>query len=77
MERRKLRGRIVEKYGTIWQFCREIGITPTTVTNVLSGKTTPNPLAIIGWCHVLDIPEEEAYIFFNLDVAKAKHVETR
>lgn len=77
MERQKLRARIIEKYGTLGRFCRATGITATTVTNILKGRHTPNPLAIIGWCHILDIPDEEASIFFDLDVGKIQQRETR
>ena len=76
MERLKLRARIIEKYGTIGRFCASVGISPVTVTNVLAGRTMPNQLAIIGWCHVLSIPEEEANIFFGREVAE-KQLETR
>lgn len=76
MERLKLRARIIEKYGTIGRFCASVGISPVTVTNVLAGRTTPHPLAIIGWCHVLSIPEEDAAIFFTREVAETQR-ETR
>ena len=77
MERQKLRARIIEKYGTLGRFCMETGITATTVTNTLKGRHTPNPIAIIGWCHLLDIPESEADIFFDRKVATAQQMEAR
>lgn len=76
MERQKLRARIIEKYGTIGKFCEKTGVTPQAVTNVLKGRNTPTPLAMIGWGHVLDIPEEDLYIFFNREVGKTQK-ETR
>ena len=72
MIRQKLRARIIEKYGTLGRFCRVTGITSTTVTNVLKGRSTPNPLAIVGWCHVLDIPDSEQHIFFGDEAASMR-----
>lgn len=68
MKRLKLRARIIEVYGTIGNFCKATGITPQAVTRILSGVSTPNPLAIIGWCHVLNIPETERDLFFTREV---------
>lgn len=64
MDRLKLRGRIIEKYGTIGAFCMSIGISPNTATNVLGGKTTPTSKKMPIWCKALDIPMEEAGKFF-------------
>lgn len=64
MERLKLRGRIVEKYGTITAFAEKFGTTPQTIGNVLRGSITPRGLTLSGWLAALDIPEDEAYIFF-------------
>ena len=35
MKRQKLKGRIVEKYGTITAFAEKFGTTPQTVGNVI------------------------------------------
>ena len=64
MERLKLRGRIIEEYGTIGAFVDRYGTTYQTVANVLSGKITPKGLTLIGWLTALKIPIEEAHIFF-------------
>lgn len=64
MERLKLRGRVIEKYGTIGAFCRELGINPGTARNVLSGRTTPTSKKIPKWCEALEIAPSEARIFF-------------
>ncbi len=64
MERLKLRGRIVEKYKTVGAFASEYGITPQTVGNVVSGRSTPKGMALAGWLAALDIPKDQAYIFF-------------
>lgn len=64
MERMKLRGRIVEKYGTSLAFAESLGISPATVTNVVKGKTTPKTKRMPAWCKALDIKAEEIGIFF-------------
>lgn len=64
MKRLKLRGRIVEKYGTIGKFCKEVGISQTTASNVLNGRTTPTWNGIVKWCYALGISPEESGIFF-------------
>lgn len=72
MERLKLRGRIIEKYGTIGAFCRTIGIHPNTATNVLDGKTTPTWKKLPVWCEALDIPKEDIGIFFTVEPLKTE-----
>lgn len=68
MNRLKLRGRIVEKFGTLTRFAKETGISATYVCSVLNGKATPKTMSLIGWCTVLDIPENEVPIFFGDEV---------
>ena len=64
MERLRLRGRIVERYGTISRFAQTIGITNQTATNVLSGATTPTSKKIPVWCDALGIGRDEIGVFF-------------
>lgn len=64
MDRLKLRGRIIEKYGTIGAFCQEIGVSPNTATNVLGGKTTPTSKKMPKWCAALNIAPDEIGDFF-------------
>lgn len=64
MERLKLRGRIIEKFGTIGAFCQEIEINPGTARNVLSGRTTPTRKMIPKWCEALEIAPDDIGIFF-------------
>lgn len=64
MERLKLRGRIVEKFGTIGAFCQTLGINPGTARNVLSGRTTPTRTKLLKWCEVLEIEPDDVGIFF-------------
>ena len=64
MERRKLRGRIIEKYGTIGAFCDAVGFSRVTASKVLYGKTTPTPKHLMEWCRLLGIEREDIGIFF-------------
>lgn len=70
MERLKLRGKIIEKYGTIGAFCRALGINPGTARNVLNGRTTPTSKKIPKWCEALEIAPDEAGIFFNPETSE-------
>ena len=72
MKRLKLRARIVEKFGTNRQFAEAVGITPTTVTNVLRGKSTPTSRMLAIWCAALDIAPEESGIFFTAKPLKTE-----
>lgn len=65
MKRLKLRGRIIEKFGTIGAFCEKVGITKSTASNVLNGHTTPTWRGIKKWCDALDIAPEETGVFFT------------
>jgi len=62
---RKLRGRIREKYGTQANFSRAIGYNPGTVSAKLCGKQDWTRLDIIASCEALDIPLNEAMLFFK------------
>lgn len=63
----KLRGRIVEKCGSIDNFAKKIDVTPTTVGRKLSEKSEWSQGEIIKACEVLDISANEiaAYFFVN------------
>lgn len=62
----KLRGRIVEKFGTIRAFADEIGMTTAGMSKKLTGKAGFSQQDIENWAYKLDIPKNE-YIdyFFN------------
>ena len=67
MKRLKLRGRIIEKYGTIGAFAERIGVSSSTATNVLNGKTTPTSKSMPKWCDALGIDLRDVGIFFAID----------
>lgn len=70
MERNRLRGRIVEKYGSTGNFAKKFSISAQCVRNILSGKSTPKGLTLVGWATSLDIKEDEIPIFFAGEDAK-------
>lgn len=60
----KLRGRIVEKYGTIGKFSNVLNCSQNTITNYLNGSSNLNQDKIIRWCELLDIKEKEIPAYF-------------
>lgn len=51
----KLRGRIVEKFGTQDAFREQVGISKTAMSNKLTGKTGFSQDDIVKWCKLLSI----------------------
>lgn len=51
----KLRGRIVEKYGTIGNFCDEFGITQTAMSDKLNNRARFKQTDIMRIVSMLDI----------------------
>ncbi len=66
--RNKLKGRIIERYGHIGTFAERIGVTRQTVSNVISGRTTPKGAAMFCWEVALDLTPDEKRIFFDPEV---------
>lgn len=60
----KLRGRIVEKFGSITEFSKTIGKTRTNTSQKLNDKTGFSKEDMKEWGELLDIPFEEYGIFF-------------
>lgn len=73
-ETNKLRGRIIEKFGTQSAFCRAVGNCASYVSLYLQGKTTLSQETIVNWAAALDIPADEldAY-FFTQTVHETEH----
>lgn len=65
----KLRGRIVEKYGTLSNFAKELGKPIQTISTKLNNKVGFTREDILTWARLLDISESElgAY-FFDINV---------
>lgn len=62
----KLKGRIVEKFGTRSNFCAAMGMSFEMLSRRLSGKTPFSTAEYIKACALLDIqPEEMSAYFFT------------
>lgn len=61
----KLRGRIVEKCGSIEAFAQTVGISSVSMSKKLNNKTDISREDILRWAEVLDIAKENygAYFF--------------
>lgn len=65
----KLRGLIVEQYGTIGKFSMSTGISSTNLTNMLNGKGNPSLKLLKKIYDALDVSYEEFIdIFYGLKV---------
>lgn len=60
----KLRGRIVEKFGTIGMFAKEVGCSTNTISNYMNGATNLSQDKILQWCSLLDIKEKDIPAYF-------------
>ena len=61
---RKLRGRIVEKYGTISNFSEFVGRNRSSVSMILNGKAEMDRQDIVLFCSALDIKDKEIGDYF-------------
>ena len=64
MEYSKLRGRIVEKYGTMTAFAEKLNIKVQTVSRKLNSDIGFTKDDILVWSELLGIPKEEIGIYF-------------
>jgi transcriptional regulator with XRE-family HTH domain len=60
----KLRGRIVEIFGTQKKFADALGISDATVASRLSGRLKFSQDEIIAWCNALKIEANEIGVYF-------------
>lgn len=60
----KLKGKIVEKYGTQQVFAEHINYRSSRVSNVLNNKAGLTKEEIITWCNALDIETRDIGVFF-------------
>lgn len=60
----KLRGRIVEKYGTYAAFFKNLNISEVQASNKLNGKAEFSRKDIVQWCGLLDIELKDVGLFF-------------
>lgn len=67
MNRNKLRGRIVEKFGTQEKFAEALGITPGTLSQKLKNKSELKREEISKWCELLEISTDDLQSYFFAD----------
>lgn len=60
----KLRGKIVEKFGSISAFADELGVPKQTVSRKITGRIGFTKKDILEWCEKLGIAIEEIGIYF-------------
>ncbi len=60
----KLRGRIVEKYGSITAFSKHVKIDYPAVIRKMNGGTNFSQKDIINWCKLLDIDINDVPDYF-------------
>lgn len=60
----KLRGRIIEKFGTESRFADDLETSLITVSRKLNGKSQFSSDDIKKWCASLEIPVEDAGTYF-------------
>lgn len=63
----KLRGRIVEIFGTQSRFAENIGVSEVTVINKLNGKYDFSLNDIIAWANALQISKDDIGAYFFAD----------
>lgn len=63
-EYRKLKGRIIEKYGTQGKFAEILGLTETSVSRKMNMNTSFSTDDIIKWSELLEIPKEDIGEYF-------------
>ena len=64
MKYAKLRGRIVEMYGTHNALAKEIGMNPSVLSSKLNGRYDWTRKEIVNICSALEIPLDRAYAYF-------------
>lgn len=60
----KLKGRIVEKFGSQGRLAKHLEISEQTVTAKLNGRSRFTQEDIIAWCNALDIDAENVGDYF-------------
>lgn len=60
----KLRGRIIEKYGTLAAFAERIELSQTSLSKKMTGKTGFSQEDIRVWSKLLDIDPSEYGLYF-------------
>lgn len=64
LEYSKLRGKIIEKYGTQGNFAAAAGVSEISVSRKMAGKTSFSKYDMETWCDLLDIDRKDVGIYF-------------
>ena len=64
---KKLRGRIVEMFGSQQEFAEHIGVTIQTVSRKLNGKVGFSQKDIVIWSEALGLELKDAGLYFLCD----------
>lgn len=64
MDYSKLKGRIIEKYGTRTAFAEAIGITMESLSRRLNNGSNFRTEEYVKACDLLDIPPKEMHLYF-------------
>ncbi len=59
MNSRRIKARIIELYGSQWQFAHAIGVQESIVSKVLTGKILLSESAMKTWAKALCVNERE------------------
>lgn len=60
----KLKGRIIEKYGSMTNFSEELGVSKQALSRKINGNIGISRTDILKWCELLDIEQSEIGIYF-------------
>ena len=60
----KLRGRIVEKYGSQRQFADAAGVSEQTITSKMNGRVAISQEDVVNWSELLDIEANDIGVYF-------------
>lgn len=63
----RLKGKIVERFGTQRAFAERIGVSTVTVTNKVTGKSQFTHDEIASWCVELGISRDDVGYYFFAD----------
>lgn len=65
----RIRGKIIEKYGSCKEFSKHVAESPTTISRLLRGHGVFTQYIIYEWAVVLGMSREDiGYYFFNFDI---------
>ena len=65
----KIRGKIIEKFGSCKEFSKHVSQSPTTISRLLRGHGVFTQYIIFEWAVILGISRDDiGYYFFNLEI---------